>query len=330
MNQRCFCTHPMHAPTVVVGGRYVVGENPTFRDPAGPQSRPWLVSGLVVTAYKAADRDGNAWVRIPASDLGYAIDPRHLTPAPEPAAAPAVDDDLLAQVRAALTAAGIELIHTDRDLPDAVRDLARQRDEARATKDMHKERQQELETALNAAVRERDEARTDAAHSERWQERALQAEAKVERLRAAQQLPDVGPVTRDAGRHLLTVDQISYAASTSAEEYRRWAARNIALAAFLDAEAADTSSDDEVETVARVLLEHGVTDDEGHGTVAEVAIAVRDALRARGGQEEPNRGRGGEKHNPWDAQCARNVLGEPTHENARCGTCRGGQEADRG
>ncbi|ABS03230.1 hypothetical protein [Kineococcus radiotolerans] len=81
--------------------------------------------------------------------------------------------------------------------------------------------------------------------------------AEVERLHAAQQLPDVGPVTRDDGLPGgFWVDGVHFA-EWPRREYLREGARYLAVAAFLDAEVADTSSDDEaaIEALADALAE---------------------------------------------------------------------------
>lgn len=88
---------PAGEPAVVVGGRYVVGENPTYRGVTG-KSLP-LPTDMAGCSVEVTAVDGDTGDVLVRSVMGHEwIDPRHLTPAPEPAAAPAVDDDLLADL----------------------------------------------------------------------------------------------------------------------------------------------------------------------------------------------------------------------------------------
>lgn len=110
-------------------------------------------------------------------------------------------------------------------------------------------------------------------------------DAALERLRAAQQLPDVGPARRS--RRFIEVDGHSYADDYGPGDFRLRAARLLAVAAFLDAEAADTSSDDDDpdEALARKLkVEYATGPDIGRW-VRVAAMARDELLRARGGQE---------------------------------------------
>lgn len=47
-----------------------------------------------------------------------------------------------------------------------------------------------------------------------------------------------------------------------------------------------------------------------------------DVLRATARAALQYRARTSETHNPWDAACAKNNFGEPTHDDARCYLCR--------
>lgn len=151
-------------------------------------------------------------------------------------------------------------------------------------------------------TRERDEARAEVerlrAALEKVAEavgvpkgdRALDSIRKgIERLRAAQQLPDVGPVTRGLRGHLW-IDGYEFSGPDQLDGHEQHALRELAMVhagrAFLDAEAADTSSDDEVdpevdpevERLARVMHE---ADSASLGSWVDVdREAYRDMARA--------------------------------------------------
>lgn len=215
-----------------------------------------------------------------------------MTEIPEPAAAPAVDDDLLRdlhrvagvgsawstkpeewaarllasepmqRVRAAWTA---EAVMTERMEWNPVvgrqerllRQVGRELDEARAAKDLHKERQQELE-------------------------------AEVETLRATQQIADLPQVHTAERRGEYVYVELGHNCGVyeTRESAADMAALGLAALGVFDAEAADTSSDGEPLTLLDELsLFHDEELSMGDERRRARFAAIIDAHRARGGQE---------------------------------------------
>ena len=146
-------------------------------------------------------------------------------------------------------------------------------------------------------MRERDEARAELRNRRADFDRGIQeqnelrmrTEATVERLRAAQQIPDVGPVTRDEEGQLRIDGTLCYQqpdAGSAALRYQ--AATRLAMAAFLDAEAVDHTHDDEA--AVRHALDCAQSFINEHNEFSSddvIRCAVRAAFqhRARNGQE---------------------------------------------
>lgn len=171
----------------------------------------------------------------------------------------------------------------------ALRDAERERDEARATKDMHKERYEEL----LAQVESPEFARYRIADVEADARRIAELEDEVERLRAAPQLPDVGPVELDDG-DLMFEDGTHWHASTL-DWRERDALRELAAVraarAFLDAEAAAPDNDDEVDPRTDVVVDWAQCLINGDTTTvgpldARELLARLDAHRARSAEGE--------------------------------------------
>lgn len=119
------------------------------------------------------------------------------------------------------------------------------------------------------------------------EERLRDLDGSVERLRAAQQLPDVGPVTPVENAGFVFGQTADYCLRPkTAQVARVRAAQWLAVAAFLDTEADDTISDDDEVTEASVISD-ALYDHLGFaaGAVADDIVRALDALRARGGQE---------------------------------------------
>lgn len=156
---------------------------------------------------------------------------------------------------------------------------------------------------IDDLVRERDEARTEVQDWRLHQEQTARERdalmATVERLRAAPQLPDVGPVTRRSkwGSGDLEVDGVTATSENGAASYRegaektlRLAARQFAVAAFLEAEAADPTPDTSRVTfgarhegMGMVLLQHA--DLVGSwGDAGRESLAYHRDIASRGGE----------------------------------------------
>lgn len=173
---------------VVVGGRYVVGENPTINTHYGESGASWWSAGTRVTVQQL-DRSDNALVRGDDGALAW-IACRCLTPAPDqPAEALAIDDDLLREVGREARAAYFANEGANKDADD---------DELHTGRELlASEPMQRVKAAWLAQFdgETRTYAQADAAH---WHEGYQRLNAEVDRL--TERASDEAQKRRDAER----------------------------------------------------------------------------------------------------------------------------------